>query len=201
MKELLSTQDLKQASITKDATHLHINFIDQEGIGHTIKIPLVNTQPSAPFKQPAVVEIDAHKVQRTKPSIVRVDRTEDGKQIERRSNGTIIKAKQRQYPSDHVHFARKLTESQVREIKTLLADKEYMREFKSEYAAHKDLGKVYKVNYMTITMIARGMTWKHVSWSTNRPEHVYKLLTINHCTAYPVNDCILSYYLPCTSAT
>ena len=151
MKELLSPQDLTQASITKDATHLYVNFIDDDGIDHTIKIPLVKSKPSSSFNTET-------KVQSVKPSIVRIDRTETGQQIELRSP----EKKPFQRSVDVVPFARKLTESQVREIKALLADKEYMREFSSEYKAHKELGSVYGVHYMTIKMIACGTTWKHI---------------------------------------
>jgi hypothetical protein len=152
VKELLSPQDLTQASITKDATHLYVNFIDDHGIDHTIKIPLLNSKPNASFNTQT-------KPQSSKPSIVRIDRTETGQQIERRSN----RNNHSNHSNDYIPFSRKLTESQVREIKALLDDKDYMREFKSEYKAHKELGDVYNVNYMTIAMIARGMTWKHIT--------------------------------------
>ena len=151
MKELLSPQDLTQASITKDDEYLYVNFTDDNGVDHTIKVPLTKSSSNVLFNTKT-------RSQTSKPSIVRIDRTESGQQIEIRSK----QRKQHTFPADHVHFARKLTESQVREIKALLADKKFMREFKSEYKAHKELGDAYNVNYMTITMIACGKTWKHI---------------------------------------
>ena len=157
MKELLSPQDLTQASITKDDEYLYVNFIDDNGVDHTIKVPLSKSSSNTLFNTKT-------RLQTSKPSIVRIDRTESGQQIEVRSsrNSQSGTKKPRKFPDDHVHFARKLTESQVREIKALLADKKFMREFKSEYKAHKELGEAYNVNYMTITMIACGKTWKHI---------------------------------------
>jgi len=158
MKELFSAQNLAQVSIAKGATHLHVNFIDDEGIGHTIKIPFVNNNfnVSDDFEVKRYTSLNTST---TRPSIVRIDRTEDGRQIELRS---ARKRKQRKQ-GDHVPFSRKLTETQVREIKALLADKEYMSELKTSYQAHKELGDAYGVNYMTIRMIATGATWKHLS--------------------------------------
>lgn len=157
MKELLSPQDLTQASITKDDECLYVNFIDDNGIDHTIKVPLAKSSSNTLFNTKI-------RSQTGKPSIVRIDRTESGQQIEVRSNrnSQSSRKKSRNFPADHVHFARKLTESQVREIKALLADKKFMREFKSEYKAHKELGEAYNVHYMTIRMIACGRTWKHL---------------------------------------
>lgn len=156
MKELLSPQDLTQASISKDDQYLYVNFIDENGIDHTIKVPLGKSSSNTPF--------NTNIRSQTKPSIVRIDRTESGQQIEVRSNKSSQSGtkKPRKYPPDHGPFVRKLTESKVREIKALLADKSFMREFKSEYKAHKELGSVYDVHYMTIKLIANGTTWKHI---------------------------------------
>lgn len=56
----------------------------------------------------------------------------------------------------------KLKENEVREIKVLAQDPSYLNTFSSEYAAFKDLAKVYRVHYTTIYQIVRGATWKHV---------------------------------------
>lgn len=157
MKELLSPQDLTQASITKDDEYLYVNYIDVNGIDHTIKVPLFKSSSNTVFNTKI-------RPQTSKPSIVRIDRTESGTQVEIRSNRNSQSGtkKPRKFPDGHVHFARKLTESQVREIKALLADENFMREYKSEYKAHKELGEAYDVHYMTIAMIACGKTWKHI---------------------------------------
>jgi len=158
MKELFSAQNLSQVSIAKDATHLHVNFIDDEGMSHAIKIPFVNNNfnVSNDFESKRYEPLNTST---TRPTIVRIERTEDGRQREIRSATRRKHRKQ----SDHVPFTRKLNEAQVREIKALLADKQYMNEHKTPYKAHKELGDAYGVNYMTIKMIDIGVTWKHVS--------------------------------------
>ena len=56
----------------------------------------------------------------------------------------------------------KLTEVQVREIKSLLHDKKYRQSYSSTHAMMVDLGNVYNVHYTTIGHILSGKTWAHV---------------------------------------
>lgn len=56
----------------------------------------------------------------------------------------------------------KLTVSQVKEIKMMLADPDIIRKFKSMTEAHKEIGRAYNVTGCAIGNIARGIAWKHV---------------------------------------
>jgi hypothetical protein len=56
----------------------------------------------------------------------------------------------------------KLTEAQVREIKSLVKDVTYRKTYPSDHAMLVDIGKTYNVHYTTIYSIYRGVTWKHV---------------------------------------
>ena len=56
----------------------------------------------------------------------------------------------------------KLTEVQVREIKSLVKDMAYRKTYPSAHAMLVDIGKTYNVHYTTIYSIYRGATWKHV---------------------------------------
>jgi len=142
MESLFSTQNLKKLSVFKNNEHILIESISEQGIVQTVKIPMLKT----------VTTNNTNKQLNStnkSPSIVRIDRQQDGKQIETRKNKNSF-------------FKGKLTEKQVKEIKTLLADTNYMSTYQSEYQAHKDIGKAYGVTYMTIKHIHYGITWGHV---------------------------------------
>jgi hypothetical protein len=57
----------------------------------------------------------------------------------------------------------KLTESDVREIRALAADKDYQKEFKSPSAMYMAIGKAYKVHFTTVYNIVHRQSWKHVN--------------------------------------
>lgn len=56
----------------------------------------------------------------------------------------------------------KLTEAQVREIKTLLADPNHCKSYDSTHAMLMEIGRAYSVHYTTIYHIMAGKTWNHV---------------------------------------
>lgn len=56
----------------------------------------------------------------------------------------------------------KLTEAQVREIKTLLADPGHCKSYDSTNAMLMEIGRAYSVHYTTIYHIMAGKTWNHV---------------------------------------
>lgn len=108
------------------------------------------------FEKQLFHQFDKAYERKVKPqSVVRIDRTEDGKQIEKRS------VYRTEYNGSQP-FTSKLTEKQVREIRTILADKQLMSTYNSDYKAYKDLAEAYGVSYMTIQFIHKNVTWKHV---------------------------------------
>ena len=146
MESLFSTQNLKNLSVFKDNEHILIESTSEQGIVQTVKIPMLKTITTNNANNNANKQLNSTN---KSPSIVRIDRQQDGKQIEVRKNKNNF-------------FKTKLTEKQVKEIKTLLADTNYMNTYQSEYQAHKDIGKAYGVTYMTIKYIHHGVTWGHV---------------------------------------
>jgi hypothetical protein len=56
----------------------------------------------------------------------------------------------------------KLTESQVREIKSMVSDPEIISKFRNVTEAHKKIGKAYNVTGIAISNIARNISWKHI---------------------------------------
>ena len=117
------------------------------------RIP-ATTKPTV-LQQTTTVVAEKEQPLAKKPSIVRIDRTQDGKQIEKRATYKV------QYNGAQP-FTSKLTEKQVREIRSILADKQLMATYKSDYKAYKDLAEAYGVSYMTIQFIHKNVTWKHV---------------------------------------
>jgi hypothetical protein len=59
-------------------------------------------------------------------------------------------------------FQSKLTESQVIEMKQILADPEIMAKFSSKTQAYKQLGQIYGVSGCRVQQIANGNGWNHV---------------------------------------
>lgn len=60
-------------------------------------------------------------------------------------------------------FKQKLTESQVRELKQILADPELMTKFNSKTKAYHELGRMYGVSHCRIAQIANGTAWAHIT--------------------------------------
>lgn len=56
----------------------------------------------------------------------------------------------------------KLTDEQVREIKTIIKDPDILKTFQSNYQMYQELGRVYKVHPATISNIVRNISWKHI---------------------------------------
>lgn len=57
----------------------------------------------------------------------------------------------------------KLNIQEVREIKMMLGDKEFMSKYRNITQAYEEIGKAYKVTGCAIGNIARGIAWKHVT--------------------------------------
>lgn len=148
MESLFSTQNLKKLSVFKDNEHILIESTSEQGIVQTVKIPMLKTVTTNNTNKTNNANKQLNSTNKS-PSVVRVDRQQDGKQIEIRKN-------------ENSFFKAKLTEKQVKEIKALLADTNYMNTYQSEYQAHKDIGKAYGVTYMTIKYIHHGVTWGHL---------------------------------------
>ena len=56
----------------------------------------------------------------------------------------------------------KLNDASVREIRTLLADKSFVKSYKNVTTMYTDLSKSYNVSPWAIKNVAEGISWKHV---------------------------------------
>jgi predicted 2-oxoglutarate/Fe(II)-dependent dioxygenase YbiX len=60
------------------------------------------------------------------------------------------------------HKLAKLTEEDVRSIRQLTSNPEYMKQFSSLYAVSKEIAKGLNVHFTTVMKIIEGRSWKHV---------------------------------------
>ena len=60
------------------------------------------------------------------------------------------------------HKLSKLTEKDVRKIRQLTSNPEYMKQFSSVYAVSKEIAKGLNVHFTTVMKIIEGRSWKHV---------------------------------------
>ena len=60
------------------------------------------------------------------------------------------------------HKLAKLTEKDVRKIRQLTSNPEYMKQFTSIYAVSKEIAKGLNVHFTTVMKIIEGRSWKHV---------------------------------------
>jgi len=56
----------------------------------------------------------------------------------------------------------KLSTQEVREIKMMLSDADFMSKYRNVTEAYKEIGKAYNVTGCAIGNIARGIAWKHI---------------------------------------
>ena len=56
----------------------------------------------------------------------------------------------------------KLSTQEVREIKMMLGDADFISKYRNVTEAYKEIGKAYNVTGCAISNIARGIAWKHV---------------------------------------
>ncbi len=103
-------------------------------LGFPLKNQVFNTTPRPPLQQPV-------------PQVMAV----------KQSTKRIVTNAERGY-----RFAQKLTESQVRELKQILADPEIMAKFPSKTKAYHELGRIYGVSHCRISQIANGNGWNHI---------------------------------------
>ena len=61
------------------------------------------------------------------------------------------------------HPKAKLTERNIKEMREIFADPDYIKGFRSTYEAYMDLAKTYKIHYTTVYKIVNGQSWKHVA--------------------------------------
>jgi len=165
MQPIVTYTKPQQVSVFKTDNCFHISVTDDNGIEQSIKLPISTTKVIKTVQQtPAVT-----KPKVSKPTVVRIDYTEDGRQIEQRIEPKITKLpreESKKYIKNRNQnlkpFTSKLTRSQVMEIKTMLYDPKFMATYPSCYQAYKEIAGVYGVTYMCIQFIHRGVTWKNV---------------------------------------
>jgi len=164
MQTIVTYTKPQQVSVFKTDNYFQISVTDDNGIEQSIKLPINAATVIKTVQQTPV----ATESKAAKPAIVRIDRTEDGRQIEKRIEPKIIKLP-REEPKEFKKqsqkrgsFEAKLTRSQVMEIKTMLYDPRFMATYSSCYQAYKEIGSVYGVTYMCIQLIHKGVTWKNV---------------------------------------
>jgi len=169
MQPVATYQNAQTVSVFQTQEYFEVAVEDCYGITQSIKLPRnvllskkTSNAPPETKQEPVVVPIEP----KPKQSIVRIDRTEDGRQIEIRNEPKVTRLPRAEPPSRTKPLSRKfeakLTKSQVMEIKALLNDPKFMSTYSSCYKAYKDLGEAYKVTYMCIQLIHKGVTWKHV---------------------------------------
>ena len=56
----------------------------------------------------------------------------------------------------------KLTDEQVREIRTMIKDPDILKTFENSWHMYQELGRIYKVHPATISNIVRNVSWKHI---------------------------------------
>lgn len=57
----------------------------------------------------------------------------------------------------------KLNDEKVRDIRTLLADKTFVKEYKNVTAMYAEIAESYKVSPWAIKNVAENISWKHVT--------------------------------------
>jgi len=66
-------------------------------------------------------------------------------------------------PRGENHPKAKLTESDVREIRSLFNDPGYRSEFNCDHQVLMDLSKVYGIHYTTVYKIVNNVSWRHLT--------------------------------------
>ena len=115
-------------------------------ISNSLKGDWLDTTPRPPLQQPAP-KLMAVKGGQGKSSALKLVSTKPKPKQARRS------------PSGNP----KLNAQDVKEIKQLLADKEFMASFGSKSKAYTQIGKGYGVSLFTITNIDKGLAWRQVT--------------------------------------
>lgn len=111
----------------------------REGDKIYITTPVPSTSPlSSQLQKPKAAQI-APKIVRKKPRY-------------RHSNA----------PKGEAHSKAKLTEQDVREMRSLFGDSEYRKGFGSIYAICEEIAKAYGVHVTTVYKIVHGQSWRHV---------------------------------------
>ena len=118
--------------------------VTKDGAAVTVSLPIrttFDTTPRPPLQQP---ELRQYKVK----EVIKNEHQTSKEKAEKRKRDW--------------NTASKLNESQVREIKMMLADEELMKKFGMFTTACHEIGKAYSVSGATVGNIARGVSWKNV---------------------------------------
>lgn len=133
-------------SVLKDGTSVTLGF--------QIRNPRLDSSPRPPLQQSTPMQVRKEDVPRTTAGEPRINAL---KTVKYASEAELERAKELGN-----RFKSKLTESQVIEIKQILADKDLMSKFSSKTSAYNQLGQMYGVSGCRIQQIANGNGWNHV---------------------------------------
>ena len=113
-----------------------------------------NTAPRFPLQQPELKQTGTLKVKET------VTQQQGG------STKAAMMLRRRRKPRPPMKVGGttpKLTVDQVREIKTIISDKEIMAKFTGVTEAYREIGKAYNVTGPAVRNIATGVAWRSVA--------------------------------------
>lgn len=133
-------------SVLKDGTSVTLGF--------PIRSPWIDSTPRPPLQQTSPVMV---KRQGTPNSSSGDTSTNTRPHPLFESPEDLKRAKER-----GMRFQSKLTESQVIEMKQILADEELMSKFRSKTHAYEQLGQMYGVSGCRVQQIANGKGWTHI---------------------------------------
>lgn len=149
--EALSQLDIQSPDhvsvITKDGK-MTVSVV-KDGATVTVSMPVLtvfDTTPRPPLQQPAP-KVMAVKYQETTGSQPR----------------NYPLQRKRKLPQNWVSPTTKLSEAEVREIKMMVSDEELISRLGTLTKAYEEIGRAYSVSGCTVSNIARGVSWKHVT--------------------------------------
>jgi hypothetical protein len=129
-------------SVLKDGTSVTLGF--------PIRSPWLDTTPRPPLQQSSPMVVKHQGIANSSSGNTANHQLNDSAQHNKRANDIGMR------------FQSKLTESQVIEMKQILADPELMSKFRSKTQAYKQLGQMYGVSGCRVQQIANGNGWNHI---------------------------------------
>ena len=129
-------------SVLKDGTSVTLGF--------PIRSPWLDTTPRPPLQQSSPMVVKRQGITNSSSGNTANHLLNDSASGNKRAKEIGMR------------FQSKLTESQVIEMKQILADPELMSKFRSKTQAYKQLGQMYGVSGCRVQQIANGNGWNHI---------------------------------------